>query len=55
MTKGYPIIPPLQTKVEAESSIMAVTINTTIVASTRPDHVQWLLTMNSVAQHAVTN
>jgi hypothetical protein len=55
MAKGYPIDPPLQTKLAAENSIVHLIFNTTIVAADGLDRVQWLLTMNSVARHAVTN
>jgi hypothetical protein len=55
ISKGYPIDLPLQTKLAAESSIINVIFDRKIVATARPDHVQRVLTMNSVAGHAVTN
>jgi hypothetical protein len=55
MAKGYLNVPPLQTNLMTESSIFTVIFDMIIVAATCPDRVQWLLTMNSVARHAVTN
>jgi hypothetical protein len=45
----------LQTKLVVESSSFTVIFITKIVAVARPDRVQRLLTMNSVARHAVTD
>jgi hypothetical protein len=55
MPKGYPIDLPLQTKLAAESSIVQRHIQHDNCGSGLPRTWQSLLTMNSVARHAITN
>jgi hypothetical protein len=55
MTKGYPNDSPLQTKLATKSSSFIVIFDRTIVAAARQDHVQRMLTMNSMARDTATN
>jgi hypothetical protein len=54
IAKGYLIDPPLQTTLAGESSIVAQIFDGQLWQP-RPDYVQPLLTMNSVARHTVTD
>jgi hypothetical protein len=55
MSKGYPIDPPLQTKLGPESSFIQRHNQGDNCGGGSSKTVQRLLTMNSVARHVVTN